>query len=313
MTNEQIYAKAQSTVLQRRQLAIAVAKEHETELNKKLPQYSQLLDKRLAYGIKAATLGATFADKSLINEAIAQIKLLDVEIKNLLVKNNITENYAAVNFTCALCSDTGRINGDICKCVHAIAQDMRRKELSKSSPLSLCSFDSFLVSKYTDLKAREIMQGMLNYCKEYADDFSKNSSSLYICGSAGIGKTHLALSIANKVIQKGYDVVYVSSQGVFDKIEREHFQANSADTMQSLLETNLLILDDLGTEYLTPFVGSCLYDIINTRWNKKLPTIYTSNFVRENEFKARYTEKIVSRLFGSCEILYFVGNDIRLG
>lgn len=313
MTNEQLYTKAQSTVLQRRQLAIAIAKEHEAELNVKIPQYKTLTDKRLSLGIKAATMGATFADKALIDEAIAQIKQLDDEIKALLLQNKLSEDYAKVKYTCSLCRDTARVNGEICRCVHALAQDMRRQELSKSSPLSLCSFDSFLISKYTDAKAREIMQGMLNYCKEYAEDFSKNSSSLYICGSAGIGKTHLALSIANEVIKKGYDVVYVSSQGVFDKIEREHFQANSADTMESLLETDLLILDDLGTEYLTPFVGSCLYDIINTRWNKKLPTIYTSNFVRENEFKARYTEKIVSRLFGSCEILYFVGNDIRLG
>mgnify|MGYP000355706083 CR=1 FL=1 len=138
------------------------------------------------------------------------------------------------------------------------------------------------------------------------------STSLYLFGSAGLGKTHLALSIVNTVLQKGCDVVYVSAQNAFDAIERERFASGEGDTMATLQSAELLILDDLGTEYISPYVNSCLYSLVNTRVCRRLPTIYTSNIVNDADLQRRYTEKVVSRLLGSCETLCFCGTDIRL-
>ena len=83
-------------------------------------------------------------------------------------------------------------------------------------------------------------------------------------------------------------------------------------TLAALEAAQLLILDDLGTECLSPYTASCLYSLVNTRVCRRLPTIYTSNIVNDADLQRRYTEKVVSRLLGSCETLCFCGTDIRL-
>ncbi|MFR1784708.1 MAG: ATP-binding protein [Ruthenibacterium lactatiformans] len=223
-------------------------------------------------------------------------------------------------YTCPICQDTGRDGGEVCECVHALVRQLRQQQVNASSPLSLCSFETFALEKYPDtlvpelgLTARQHMAQVLEYCKYYAAHFSpRESTSLYLFGSAGLGKTHLALSIANTVLQKGCDVVYVSAQNAFDAIERERFASGEGDTMATLQSAELLILDDLGTEYISPYVNSCLYSLVNTRVCRRLPTIYTSNIVNDADLQRRYTEKVVSRLLGSCETLCFCGTDIRL-
>ena len=156
------------------------------------------------------------------------------------------------------------------------------------------------------------MTDVFHYCKDYAEQFTLKNPNLYLYGYAGLGKTHLALAIASTVLQKGYNVVYVSAQNAFDAIEKEHFQSEEGGTLATLCDAQLLILDDLGTEYLTPYVSSCLYSLVNTRVCRRLPTIYTSNIVQDADLHRRYTEKIVSRLLGNCECLNFCGEDVRL-
>ena len=84
------------------------------------------------------------------------------------------------------------------------------------------------------------------------------------------------------------------------------------NTLAALEAAQLLVLDDLGTECLSPYTASCLYSLVNTRVCRRLPTIYTTNIVRDEDLQRRYTEKLVSRLLGSCEMLAFCGEDIRL-
>ena len=77
-------------------------------------------------------------------------------------------------------------------------------------------------------------------------------------------------------------------------------------------DADLLILDDLGTEYISQLTISVLYELINTRMLCHRPTIYTSNIVDSSIFEARYTEKVASRILGSCQIFKFFGTDQRL-
>ena len=76
-------------------------------------------------------------------------------------------------------------------------------------------------------------------------------------------------------------------------------------------EADLLVLDDLGTEFVTNYTVSALYELVNTRMLRRLPTIYTTNIQKEDVLRARYTEKTASRLLGSCEVLDFYGTDQR--
>ena len=138
-----------------------------------------------------------------------------------------------------------------------------------------------------------------------------NSDNIIMFGRTGLGKTHLSLAIANEVLKKGYNVLYDSSLNYLNQIEREHFGKSDGDTLSQLLSAELLILDDLGSEFTTQFYTSTIYNIINTRINRSLPTIISTN-LDQDEMLKRYDERIASRLFTMYKSFELVGKDIRL-
>ena len=125
-----------------------------------------------------------------------------------------------------------------------------------------------------------------------------------------------ALAIAGQVINKGYGVIYGSAQNLLAKLEKEKFSFDDTeDQPQSylslVLECDLLILDDLGTEFLSQFVTAMLYNIINTRLLEGRPTIISTNLSFQ-EISKRYTDRLTSRLFGGYMHFEFLGRDIRI-
>ena len=137
------------------------------------------------------------------------------------------------------------------------------------------------------------MEKLLHYCENYAKKFSSKSPNLLFMGHTGLGKTHLALAIADAVLGGGHDVLYTSAAALAARLGREHFDFDSGDEwLNACQEADLLILDDLGTEYITPLTISVLYELINTRMLTERPTIYTTNITDQSVFVARYTEKV---------------------
>ena len=197
---------------------------------------------------------------------------------------------------------------------------LRRDEINAASPLGLCQFASFEVERYSDamepelgISPREYMGKLLNYCRGYAAKFSQNSPNLLFMGHTGLGKTHLALAIADAVLEGGHDVLYTSAAALAAQLGREHFNYTTNDEwLAACQEADLLILDDLGTEYITPLTISVLYELINTRMLTHRPTIYTTNITDQSVFVARYTEKVASRMLGGCKMFKFFGTDQRL-
>jgi DNA replication protein DnaC len=156
------------------------------------------------------------------------------------------------------------------------------------------------------------MRSILRCCREYAESFPCRRN-LLLMGSAGLGKTHLALSIADQLIRKKVDVVYCSCSSIFDKIREEMSDfSHHSDTLERLKNCSLLILDDLGSEYTSNQVRSLLYDVLNSRLSSSLSTIITTDYTEKRQIDTVYGEKISSRLFGSFEYLPFFGDDIRL-
>ncbi|MGN0594083.1 MAG: ATP-binding protein, partial [Hominimerdicola sp.] len=159
----------------------------------------------------------------------------------------------------------------------------------------------------------EQIKNILSYCKEYADGFNENSKSLFMKGNTGLGKTHLSLSIANEVIKKGYGVIYVSAPSLVTQLEKEHFSYNKEDakTEDALLDCDLLIIDDLGTEFTTPFSTSAIYNIFNSRLLADKPIIFNTNLSLQ-ELEKLYSQRFVSRIIGEAVRLDFFGKDIRI-
>ena len=269
------------------------------------------IDKELS-NIGLNTAKAVFSgNKSLIEEnAIKTKELQDKKAKYY------TDDYK-VAYKCQKCLDKGYVDGKYCDCVLNEAKKLQYKKLSSVAPFSECSFENFLLDYYPDDSSTKIspklrMEKNLNYLKKYVNAFP-TGENLLLFGGAGLGKTHLSIAIASEVIKKGYGVFYCSAEYLMAHLERERFGRNNDNSVifsDAVNECDLLVLDDLGTEFLNQFTKSQIYDIINTRLLMKKPTIINTNLTME-EIEQKYTARISSRLIGNYKTLLFEGNDIR--
>ena len=243
---------------------------------------------------------------------------MQAERKTLLAELGLTEGDLENTPLCSLCGDTGYRGGQMCRCLKAYYVEEERKELSKLLDLGGQSFDTFDTDWYDGQRApgktksaREHMEWVYDTCVEYAHNFGKRPANLLLFGRPGLGKTHLSAAIAREVSGKGYSVVYDTAGHVFERFEAQKFGRDEADRdVERVLNCDLLILDDLGTEMITTFVQSALYQIINGRLLEKRSTIVSTNLMPE-ALAQRYSPQIASRIEGEYQLLPFVGEDIR--
>ena len=183
-------------------------------------------------------------------------------------------------------------------------------------PIKNSTFDSFKLDYYSDEKneqgisPKKQMAAALETCKNFAENFP-SGANLLLTGGCGLGKTHLSLAIANKVLNKKYHVIYGSAQNLINEVSRETFdRSGSTVKIDSLTSCDLLVLDDLGTEFSTALSVSVVYNIINTRLLKGLSTIISTN-LNIKEISNTYNDRITSRIIGSYTICPVFGDDIR--
>ena len=241
--------------------------------------------------------------------------------KEILKNAGFPEDYLETKYTCPVCKDTGFHDGYYCSCYKKLIRQTAIDELGISDQIRKCTFDSFRLDCYPDvtdpvlgISQKEQMRTVFEYCYDWAKDFSRRSTGLIMLGKTGLGKTHLSLAISGVVINKGYSVYYNSVQNIMDRLQKEHFGRLDTNTQESITEdlfdSYLLILDDLGAEFSTQFTVAELYNILNTRMINSKPVIISTNLtVREIEEK--YSQRIASRIVGSCMPLQFCGRDIR--
>ncbi|MBQ8016279.1 MAG: ATP-binding protein, partial [Clostridia bacterium] len=221
-------------------------------------------------------------------------------------------------YTCKKCNDSGFYEGYACECRKELLKETAKLELSNISPSNKCSFDNFSTDYYPSpidaalgVSPQKRMASILEYCKCYADDFDSDSESLYMHGATGLGKTHLSLAIANVVAANGYRVIYDTAQNIFSSLEKEKFSySGNGEREKEILDCDLLIIDDLGSEFSTQFTTAAAYNIINTRMNRSKPVIISTNLT-ETELEAKYSQRVTSRIIGNYVSLLFLGKDIR--
>lgn len=315
-TKNELYKEAFRQIASRRQRAVTLAQQRQEQAQQAIPALVQQQDAIRQLGLQTMVLAAQGASEAQRQQLQQQRQQAQQELEQLLRSNGWTPQDLEPQFTCPLCKDSGMVDGHVCQCVGKLARQLRFEEICEESPLSLCSFDSMDLRYYpvdrdpaTGESIRILMAETLDFLRQYAEHFDLKSANLLLCGNAGLGKTHAALSIAQRVLEKGFNVVYIGAQSLFSQLERERFV--QSPLQEAVLEADLLILDDLGTEYVNPYMLSCFYNLLNTRLLEKRPTIYTTNIVDGKAFEARYTEKIASRLGGNCEPVFFLGQDIR--
>lgn len=256
-------------------------------------------------------------------------ELKAIEARNLSLQDERTRllrgggypaDYIDDNPICAKCGDTGFQMGRRCSCLMDIYKKLQREELSSLLKLGEETFESFSLKYYDNIKlfngktSREIMGQNYDICQTYANKFGKNSRNLLFIGGTGLGKTFLSTCIAKVVSEKGYSVVYDTAVGIFSKFEEEKFHRAydeySNNGTERYLKSDLLIMDDLGTEMITAFTVSTLYNLINSRLIGGGKTIISSN-LSTDEMSEKYSGQIMSRLEGEYILLPFYGGDIR--
>lgn len=313
--SERIYRIATERLAERKMTAEEKALLKHDKIVAEFPEIYELESKmrQSAFGlVKVIGMGEKTAEyiEKLKNENLQA----QAEIKEILISAGYSENEFDPVYTCPKCSDTGFYNGKLCECHIELLRRLSYEQLCKESPLKISTFDDFSLKYYSDDKENyDIMSRILSFCKNYAESFDCTSDSVLMFGQTGLGKTHLSLAIAGEVLKKGYGVVYGSAQNLFSAVEKEHFgRSDNPDgsTEKMLLECDLLILDDLGAEFITSFTTATVNNIITTRLLTSKPTIINTN-LQIAELENSYSRRIASRIIGEYRLLNFKGPDIR--
>ena len=317
-TKRELYQEAMRAVALRRQTARANAEDARAAAEAAVPALRHAEEEVRVRGVRCALAGASGKDRTAAAAALAKAKQ---DLTALLASSGRPADALEPHFTCKKCQDIGTFEGHTCICVHKLMQKLRREEIESLSSLSISSFDTMELRYYPNTMddklgepVRSYMGSLLAELRAYAEEFDRSSESLMLFGNAGLGKTHAALAIAGIVLEKDFDVIYVSSPDFFSKLEALHFGADPGGEEETLLQTaagaDLLILDDLGTEFNSNFFLSTLYSLLNNRLGAHLPTIVTTNITDGALLEKLYTEKISSRLAAFVPCL-FAGQDIR--
>lgn len=316
--SREVYMEAMQELDNRRARAVAAAAALRKEMTARHPQLSKIEDALADTGAKLSHAILSGGD---IDAAVTAIKdenlQLQKEMADILKKDGCTVKNFDPQYTCAVCGDTGYTHGELCTCLSRLLRELSAKQVCKGLMTAPASFEDLELSFYDDtppegrgLAPRERMRLVFDYCRKYAEEFDLQMPSLLLRGATGTGKTHVSLAIAAGAAANGFSVLYQPAGKLFSTLEREHFGKAAGDTEGLALGCDLLVLDDLGTEFDTSFTNATLYNIINTRMLDGLPTIISTNLTQEG-LQQRYGDQITSRITGAFEPLLFVGKDIR--
>ena len=314
--SEIIYQKAENELKNRRERAERLADMRRKEFSGKYPE---LLD--IENEMKNAALDvirSVGANGKRVDISVVAKRNLEAQKakKELINAAGYPEDYLDIPYSCKKCNDSGIHNGKLCQCHLQLLQQLSVGELSCSPMLAGSTFEAFDLKYYSDIKDRELgyspkdyMRGCFEMLKAYAENFSPKSSSFFFSGGTGLGKTHLALAVLNKVTQKGFTVYYNTAGSIIKEMEKERFGRSTDSIEEEIYKADLVIVDDLGAEFSTPFAQAAINELVNNLILAGKAMIIISN-LSVGELEERYGQRVTSRLNG-FEVIEFVGEDIR--
>lgn len=277
--SEQILRRARERLEQAKQERERENEAHRREAYARYPRLQEI-DRELQMTM-AQLMAATLRRGEDPAEAIAQIReknlALQQEREWILEAGDFEEGYLDDAPVCAKCGGTGYEGNQMCSCLRELCRQEQKKELTSLLGSGRESFDSFRLDVYSDLydeklgvSPRKLMQSNFNICRRYAQNFTPQAGNLLFSGATGLGKTFLSACIARQVADRGYSVVYETAIRLFSDFETEKFGGEEHRGLsRKYLACDLLIIDDLGTEMTTQFTISALYNVVNTRIDRK--------------------------------------------
>lgn len=289
------------------------------EIYKKIPEIREIdgLIRDIALRASIEQIKNPNQDKSL--EESEKIYNLKLKKMDFLERMGYPRDYLSEIFTCKDCHDTG-INEDNekCHCLKKLIVSELYDMSSISYMLEKENFDKFDLNIFSEkvfekynMSPRENMRNILALSKNFIKTFDeKNDLNLLLWGPTGQGKTFLLNSIAAELINKDVIVIYQTAYEVLKTIEDRKFKNIDDDRYNLYFESDLLIVDDLGIEFVNSFTTSEIFNIINTRLLRGKKTLISTN-LSPKELSETYTDRVFSRVFQKFVPISFFGPDLR--
>ena len=321
-TRTQIYKEVLREYDALRTQKAAELRERREAIYMKLPRLEEIERELSMLGVSTAKLVLMQPESR--EAALAQMqekqKELRTEREMLMAKNCMSPSLLKMEYVCNTCEDTGYVGNEPCACMKHKLMDRLYDQSNVRDVIKAENFDTFDLRLFSEevvpaegISPKENAQRNLRMAMAFAENFTGDNLLLY--GGAGRGKTFLCNCIAKDVLEQGKTVLYLTAGQLFRQLEEIRFHRDEEEEMPDwdaeLLGADLLIIDDLGTEFSTVFTTSELFRIINDRKLKKKPVVISTNL----DYKAlmdQYSDRVMSRIIGDFVTLKFFGEDIRM-
>ena len=296
--------------------------ERRKEIYARLPVVRQL-EAEIAERSVACAKKLLEGDKSVLDRLKEDLRDLREQKALIIRAAGYPDDYLELHYRCPDCSDTGLIDGRKCHCflqaqmklLHAQSnlEDVLERENFKA--LSYEYYDDTEILPQLGITNAAYMRRVVAGCREFVRDFDKKHDNLLFTGSTGVGKTFLTNCIARELMDDFHSVIYLTASDLFDVFSRNKFDYDNAEDMKDMyrfiLDCDLLIIDDLGTELNNSFTSSQLFYCINERMNMSRSTIISTNLTLAR-LRDSYTDRVTSRIMSGYRIIPLYGGDIRL-
>ena len=292
-------------------------------LHEKLPEVKRIDEELANIGLMLAKrVLQRDSDVSDTEELRKRSEGLSARRQGLLYDNGYDDAFFDDVYSCLDCKDTGNTAGGHCACLkrRLIAKYYKMSNLAQV--LERENFDAFNINYYSDMaddvhgiSPRDNMIRVWSVSLKFVENFDKRFENLLFYGSTGLGKTFLSNCIAKELLDNGKTVLYTTAAQLFKMVEDQRFNRGDTSEAHAYLamvpSVDLLIIDDLGTEFSTLVTVSELFNFINGRLLNKKSTIISTN-LDQKDFEDHYSDRIISRIVGEYTLLRFFGDDIRV-
>lgn len=250
-----------------------------------------------------------------------EIHALSKKKTEILISSGYGEHYLEPVYVCPDCHDTGYVDGQKCHCFRKAIIDLLYSQSNLQKILDKENFDTCSLEYYspnhidplTGRSSLEAMQTALRACHQFVDTFGDHFDNILLYGDTGAGKTFLTHCIAKELIEQSFSVIYFTASQLFDIFVKRQFEkdADAQMTYDHIYHCDLLIIDDLGTEFSNTFTSSQIFTCLNERILNQKSTVISTNLSLE-DLKTLYSERVFSRITSAYTILRLTGDDIRI-
>ena len=291
--------------------------EKREEIFRKLPELEELEEKVRAFSLSVAGEMQQGNREGLLRLK-EEIGKLHKEKKALLEGAGYKiQDLEEEEHFCPLCQDTGYVDGKKCQCFLKLQGELLYRQSRMGAVLERENFSKFQLERFDNIEklgqcgnktlreySKEIRDYLINYCEEYP----KNNRSILFTGSTGTGKTYFLHSIAKALLDRGVSVLYFTATGLFEYFSK---RMREEDTEDYIEEVDVILIDDLGTEFSNSFTTSRFFALLNQRILDRKTMLISTN-LNFKELRETYSDRVVSRFMSDYEIIPLYGKDQRL-